>query len=234
MRSFSIPVSLSILMFGPHPDDFDCMAITFQLLKRNGNIIEVGVVRSATGIEDSYRLGLTPESKARLRENEQRDSCSFFGLPNTNLTFLELEENMEGPIISNKNLNRLRNYFLSKRHNIVFLPHGSDTNGGHKSIYTMLSKLLNKANHPVTLFLSIGPRTTKIQIDVYTEFEQKDADWKGKLLRIHDSQQHRNLTTRGYGFDERILNSNQNTAQLLSIGAPYAEGFQLEFYGLAH
>ena len=231
IRTLPIPVSLEILVLGPHPDDFDVIGVTLRLLKLNGNRIEVGVVRSATGVEHSYRPCLTMEAKSQIRENEQRKSCQFFGLSEINLTFLNLEEDEEGPIRSPKNLNCLREFIRPRLPDIVFLPHGSDTNGGHRSVYAMISQLASMTNHPLILFLSIGPRTFHVRIHTFTEFEEEEAIWKGQLLRIHDSQQHRNLKTRGHGFDERILDSNRKMAQRISIGVPYAEAFQVEFYG---
>jgi LmbE family N-acetylglucosaminyl deacetylase len=234
IRSLWIPASLKILVLGPHPDDFDAVGVTLYILKQNGNKIDVGVVRSATGVEDSYRPRLTPEARAQLRENEQLNSCLFFGLSQTNLTFLNLDEDEEGPVSSPKNLGCLRDFLLPRLADIVFLPHGNDTNGGHRSMYAMISHLASVAGYPLVLFLSIGPRTIRMRIDAYTEFGEEEANWKARLLRIHGSQQHRNLKTRGHGFDERILGSNRKTAQQLSIGFPYAEAFQVEFYGLTH
>jgi len=43
---------------------------------------------AVVGIEDSYRPGLTLSGKADLREQEQRRSLQFFGLPWDALTFL--------------------------------------------------------------------------------------------------------------------------------------------------
>lgn len=231
IRSVSIPASYKIMVVSPHPDDFDAISVTLRLLKQNGSRIDVGVVRSVTGVEGSYRSGLSPVEKVKLRENEQRSSCLFFGLPMANLTFLNLDEDEEGPINSPKNLSRLKDFILPRLPDIVFLPHGSDTNRGHRSMYAMMSYLASTTGYPPVLLLNIGPRTIRILIHAYTEFEKEEANWKGELLRIHDSQQHRNLTTRGYGFDERILESNRKTAQRLSIGAAYAEAFQIELYG---
>ncbi len=233
VHSLAIPASLKILMLGPHPDDFDTIGVTLRFFKQNGNRIDVGVVRSVTGVEDSYRSGLTPEAKAQLRENEQRNSCLFFGLSMTNLTFINLDENEEGPISSAKNMSNLRNFVLPRQPDIVFMPHGNDTNGGHRNVYAMMSKLASQADQTLVLFLSMGPRTIRMRTDVYTEFEEEEANWKAQLLRIHDSQQHRNLTTRGYGFDDRILDSDRRIAQRLSIKAPYAEAFEVEFYGFS-
>ncbi len=39
-----------------------------------------------SGVEDSFCSPPTPAAKARVREEEQRASCKFFGLPEANLT----------------------------------------------------------------------------------------------------------------------------------------------------
>ena len=56
------------------------------------------------------------------------------------------------------------------------------------------------------------------------------AAWKRKLLRFHRSQQQRNLNQRGYGMAQRILRMDQDSAELCSADAPYAEIFELEFF----
>lgn len=231
LMSLAIPPCFRILMLGPHPDDFDSVGVTLRLLKENANRIDAGVGRSVTGIEDSYHPSLTPEMKAQIRENEQRTSCLSFGLPMKNLTFLDLEEDEEGPVNSSKNTDDLRKYLLPRQPDIVFLPHGNDTNGGHRSVYAMVSKLTPELGKPLALFLSMSPRTVDMRIDAYTQFGEDEANWKGHLLRIHDSQHQRNLNTRGHGFDHRVLETNRAAAQQLSIEAPYAEAFQIELCG---
>jgi hypothetical protein len=70
-----------------------------------------------------------------------------------------------------------------------------------------------------------------MRCDVYQGFREDEAAWKRKLLRFHRSQQQRNLNKRGYGMDERILRMDQNSAELYSVDALYAEIFELEFFG---
>jgi LmbE family N-acetylglucosaminyl deacetylase len=48
-----------MLALAPHPDDFDAIGVTLKHIRRNGNPIEVGVVRTGSGVEDSYRPDLT-------------------------------------------------------------------------------------------------------------------------------------------------------------------------------
>jgi hypothetical protein len=64
--------------------------------------------------------------------------------------------------------------------------------------------------------------------DVILPFDEATAAWKRALLRIHRSQQQRNLNTRGHGFDERILRVNRESAARLGAAEPFAETFELE------
>jgi hypothetical protein len=72
--------------------------------------------------------------------------------------------------------------------------------------------------------------TIALRMDLYTGFDEEEAPWKAQLLRFHDSQQHRNLTTRGAGFDARILADNRQTARELGLARPFAEAFEIELY----
>ena len=69
-----------------------------------------------------------------------------------------------------------------------------------------------------------GMRTTT----AYTPFGEDVARRKAELLRCHRSQHVRNLRTRGYGLDERILEVNRHAAQRLGLAEPYAEAFEIE------
>jgi hypothetical protein len=57
------------------------------------------------------------------------------------------------------------------------------------------------------------------------------------LLKIHDSQQERNIHSRGIGFDERILHMNHlswrhlvETSTPVRSWAKYAEVFEIELF----
>jgi LmbE family N-acetylglucosaminyl deacetylase len=233
LRCLDLPQSLRLLALGPHPDDFDVNAVTLRLFKENGNSIHVGVVRVGSGVEDSYCSSPTLQAKAALREKEQRDSCQFFGLPDSCLTFLDLDLNEKAQTKENpQNLRRLRDFILSIRPDIVFLPHGNDTNTGHQRMYSMFRRIAVEANHPLVAFLNLDPKTIGMHTDIFTEFGKEEAEWKARMLRFHDSQHQRNLNTRGHGFDDRILRVNSQIARELGIDAAYAEAFELEFFGL--
>jgi LmbE family N-acetylglucosaminyl deacetylase len=223
----------SILVLAPHPDDFDAIGVTLGYFQEKGNPLYVAVATAgASGVEDGFCSPPTDGTKARLREDEQRASCRFFGLPEGHLTFLRLEEDEGGhPVDSTANLERLRQSFLNRSPAFVFLPHGHDTNPGHERIYAMFYQVAQEAKSPLAVFLNRDPKTVSMRCDIYLGFREEEAAWKGELLRFHRSQHQRNLNQRGYGFDERILRVNRQSAQACSLEVPYAEVFQLEFFG---
>jgi len=231
IRSIDFPATSKVLVLGPHPDDFDAVGVTMRIFQHNDNAIYVAVVRTGSGVEDAYCSPATLEAKAALREEEQRQSCRFFGLADECLTFLDMEQDDAAqPIDTPVNLDTLKNYVLQRRPDLVFLPHGNDTNSGHRIVYALFQRMAREAGYPVVAFLSKDPKTIAMRIDAFTAYEDAEARWKGQLLRFHGSQQQRNLNTRNHGFDERILAVDRQTAQELGIAQPYAEAFELEFY----
>lgn len=232
LHSLKLPKDLRILVLAPHPDDFDEIGITMRFFMDNGNPLYVGVVSSgASGVEDDFCSSPTPKAKAEIREKEQRESCDFFGLPDSHLTFLRLQEDLAShPVENHENFERVQQYFLEKQPDLVFLPHGNDTNPGHQRTYAIFRKIALRAGYPITAFLNRDPKTIHMRHDLYTVFGSKDAEWKSQLLRFHRSQHQRNLNTRNHGFDERILKVNRQIAQEISETALYAEAFELEFW----
>ena len=225
----ALPPTLRLLVVAPHPDDFDTIGVTLRHFARNGNPLELGVVRTGSGVEDAYRPGLTLAGKAALREREQRDSLRFFGLPESALTFLALANDDEDqPVDTPANLAALAAFVTAKAPDIVFLPHGNDTNSGHRVMYALVRQIARRAPRPPTLLLCRDPKTIAMRADLYTPFGPDEARWKAELLRFHDSQQQRNLRTRHAGFDDRILQSNRQAARELAIRAEYAETFEVE------
>jgi LmbE family N-acetylglucosaminyl deacetylase len=186
----------------------------------------------ASGVEDQFCSTPSAEVKAKIREEEQRASCQFLGLPETRLAFLRLEEDETGQLEQNQiNVGRLREQLLSRRPSLVFLPHGHDTNFGHQRIYAIFRQVAQVAGYPLVAFLNLDPKTIQMRCDVYLGFGETAAAWKAELLRFHRSQHQRNLNQRGYGFDERILGVNRHSAEACSLETPYAEVFELEFFG---
>ncbi|MCZ6480037.1 MAG: PIG-L family deacetylase [candidate division NC10 bacterium] len=232
LHSIQVPKELVTLVLAPHPDDFDEIGITMRFFKDNGNLIYVAVLSSgASGVEDGFCSAPTRKAKGEIRESEQRESCTFFGLPESHLSFLRLEEDHMGDIIENEvNVDRVRDHFLQMRPDVVFLPHGNDTNIDHHRTYSIFRRIASGAGYSITAFLNRDPKTISMRHDVYTVFGEKDAEWKGQLLRFHESQQQRNLNTRNHGLDERVLRVNRTSAQENLQMTTYAEVFELEFF----
>lgn len=130
------------------------------------------------------------------------------------------------------NTETLRKFIRVQQPDIVFLLHGNDTNSGHRVMYSMFRRIALQSERPLVALMNRDNKTIKMRIDLYNAFEEEQAEWKAELLRFHASQHQRNLNTRGYGFDKRILGGNQCIAKELSLAEEYAEAFEVEFYGM--
>ena len=227
-----MPSRLRALILGPHPDDFDEIAVTLRRLADNGNPLYAAVVRSGSGVSDSYAPGLDWEKKAEIRDREQQASLRFFGLSESHLVFLSLDNDTgEGQLCESlRNREILRALIDSLNPDLLFLPHGNDTNSAHRALYAMVRGIVVELNRPVTLLLSRDPKTVALRADLYTPFDEAEAGWKAEMLRFHDTQHQRNLATRGHGLDARILEGNRQFARELSLGASFAEVFEVEAY----
>jgi len=228
----SIPQDMCLLVLAPHPDDFDEIGITLRFFRDNGNPIYLSVLTSgASGVVDSFCTQSDNETKAAVREQEQRRSCHFFGLRDTHLNFLMLSEDHDGHILENpENLEQIRCCVHEIRPAIVFLPHGNDTNACHRRTYTMFMRIALEAAFPLAAFLNKDPKTIHMRYDMYTAFGIDGAEWKATLLRFHLSQHQRNLNTRGKGFDERILEVNRQIAGECPGDQEFAEVFECAFW----
>ncbi|NQT93554.1 MAG: PIG-L family deacetylase [Lentisphaerae bacterium] len=233
VRELPLPSTLRAMVLAPHPDDFDAIGVTLKFLSDNGNPILVRVVRTGSGIEDAYRPGLTLAEKADLREDEQRRSLQFFSLPEDCLAFLALSNDADDqPEDSPENRAAIASLVQKEAPDIVFLPHGNDTNSGHRVMYSLFARAARQVRRPLVAFLNRDPKTVEMRIDLYMPFGQEEADWKALLLRFHDSQHQRNLLSRGHGFDDRILGVNRAIAQDLSLRCEYAEAFEVEMFNM--
>jgi len=226
----AIPTDLRVAVLAPHPDDFDAIAVTLKLFLDNGNPIELGVVPTGGGILDSYAPGTTPAERTRLRQEEQRASLAFFGLPEASVAFLDMARDgaEDQPLDTAGNEEIVEGFLSRTRPAIVFLPHGNDTNEGHRNVYAMFSRAAKRLAPPPAAFLIRDPKTVNMQVHAYTPFDADTAAWKAEMLRFHDSQHQRNLQTRGHGFDERILAVNRCIAAELALDCEYAEAFEIE------
>ncbi len=220
-----IPKNLKVLVLAPHPDDFDAIAVTLKIFRDNASHIELAVISGAeSGVEDSFCKNHPGMTKAHIRKEEQLESCKFFGLSESQVNFLHLKEDEDGsPVESEDNLKILEIYIARISPDIVFMPHWNDTNVGHRRTYSMFKKIAKG----VKIYLNRDPKTIKMRQDIYTLFDEEDAIWKAELLRCHKSQHQRNLNTRNHGFDERILQVNQQIAKEGGCAAPYAEVFDI-------
>lgn len=229
LRDGGIPREARLLVMAPHPDDFDAIGGTLKFLFSQGHSLHVLVAGTGSGIEDTYRPGLNRAGRAKLREEEQRNSARFFGLPTDCLTFLNLNNDPidDQPLDTPDNLAILEELVTQIDPDIIFLPHGNDTNSGHRAIYSLACQIKAHSQHSLTLLLNRDAKTISMRHDLYYPFGHEEAAWKAELLRFHNSQQQRNLNTRGHGFDERVLALDRQTAHELSLAEPYAEVFEV-------
>jgi LmbE family N-acetylglucosaminyl deacetylase len=236
LPSLELPIPLRVAVLAPHPDDFDAIGVTLRFLHGHGNTIDLAVLTSgASGVEEGFGGAFTVAEKSALREGEQRASCHFFGLPAPRLEFLRLKEDDEGhPEDTPENLRLVRDYVLARTPDLVFLPHGNDSNPGHQRTYAFFQKVSQEASLSLAACLNRDPKTIAMRHDLYYAFGEEEARWKGELLRFHQSQHQRNLHSRGHGFDDRILAVNRQIAAGLSLSTLFAEVFELEFYDGAH
>jgi len=232
LREYPFSSSLRLLVLAPHPDDFDAIAVTLKFFQENGNPIGLVVLTGASsGVEDAFLSHPTKERKEQIRESEQKDALNFFGLPLSNVTFLRLPEDRHGDLNLNDETRLIvGQLFQDFSPDLIFLPYGEDTNVGHQRAFSLARELAATTSKAVLAFYNQDPKTTEIRLDAFMEFDERASSWKREMLRFHQSQQTRNLRTRGHGFDERILNTNRETARQIGIEGKYAEGFQLELF----
>lgn len=229
-KDIILPSGIKIVILAPHPDDFDAIAVTLKKFQKCGADLALAVISGAeSGVEDSFMVDFQTKSKAEIREEEQISSCLFFGLKKDNITFLHLSEDNNGdPIDNSSNHEIIKNYIVKLSPDIIFLPHGNDTNMGHVRTYAMCKQVINETTLKPILFLNRDPKTIKMRNDAYVVFNEEEANWKGELLKYHKSQDQRNLNQRGHGFDERVLAVNRKIAKELPEEFNYAEVFEIE------
>ena len=226
MQEIAFPIPLRIAMLAPHPDDFDAVAVSMRLLQRRGHEIHVAVLTSgASGVEDGFQGACTPDEKAAIREAEQRASCELFGLPPEQLRFLRLWEN-EDPSADEA---RLRDYLGAIQPELVFLPHGNDSNRTHRRTFESFHSIASQDRMQLWACMNLDAKTLGMRSDLLMYFGEEEATWKARLLRLHRSQHERNLRSRGIGFDERVLSVNRHAAA--GSSHPYAEAFEVQRYG---
>ena len=224
------PAGLAVAVLGPHPDDFDCIAVTLRHLQSHGARLQVAVLSTGvSGVEDTDAEPPTPAHKAALRRAEQRESCRRFGLPADDLHFLPLAEDADGEPADRPDSARLVGDFLMRvRPDLVFLPHGHDQKGGHRNVYALFRAAMAARRLSAWALLNRDPKTVALRLDAGLPYDAAAAAWKADLLRCHVTQQQRNLRHRGSGFDTRILAMDRRSAAELGWNAAGAEAFELE------
>jgi LmbE family N-acetylglucosaminyl deacetylase len=219
------PARMTVLVLAPHPDDFDAIGVSLHQLQEQGHELHLAVLTGgASGVDDGFDGAQDTAAKTALREAEQRASCTFFGLPAARCRFLRLWHH---PADAAQDAERLRTHVLALQPQLVFMPHGNDSNSTHRRTCQSLIELA--AHERLTLWacLNQDAKTLQMRSDLYTAFDPALADWKARLLRHHRSQQQRNLRTRGSGFDGRVLQLNRDAATALGLDLPFAEVFEL-------
>jgi LmbE family N-acetylglucosaminyl deacetylase len=243
------PANGKVLVLGPHPDDPESVSITSRILMRLGcDIWTTIVTMSPSGVEDEYAQRWqsndfipVERKKIEIRRKEQTLATEQFGLPIGRLTFLGIEEN--GGIDSPQNSAKIMDHLLSIAPDIVIMPIGKDPNRTHARLFQVFREnakdLALKTEKTVVALYNEDPKTVEIRHDLFVLFGEESARWKRTLLRVHDSQQQRNMNSRGIGFDERILRMNHLSYKRLQEILPHAEGsaryaevFEIELFDL--
>jgi len=232
LGDLQLPDRARVAVTGPHPDDFDAIAVAMRWFHRRGHVVELAVLtRGTSGVDDGYAGAHSVEQKTLLREQEQRESCALFGLAPEALRFLRLADDESGKLsLGDQNRAAVSEFLTAAQPDIVFLPHGKDSNVAHQRTCRLVIDIVERERLSILLCLNEDPKTLEIRRDLVVEFEQAEADWKGRLLTTHASQQARNLRTRGNGVDARLLEANRQSAAQVGAAMPYAECFELALY----
>jgi LmbE family N-acetylglucosaminyl deacetylase len=212
---------MTVLMLAPHPDDFDAIGVTLQHLHEQQHTLHLAVLTGGTHGVDG---GGSVDEKTAQREGEQRDSCRFFGLPAARCHFLRL---WEDPLAAEQDDTRLRALILGLQPDLVFMPHGNDSNATHRRTFQSFCAIAADERLTLQACLNQDAKTLGMRSDLYVAFDTPIADWKAQLLCHHRSQQQRNLRARGVGFDARVLQLNRDAAAALGVAEPCAEVFEL-------
>jgi LmbE family N-acetylglucosaminyl deacetylase len=229
LRDLVFPRPLNLLVLAPHPDDFDAIGLSLRHLHRQGHAVHVAVLTAgAGGVDDGFAGATDAAAKTALREAEQRDSCAF--LAPQRLSFLRLWEGAADAADGAQHTAdaaRLAQWILTRSPDLLFMPHGNDSNRTHRRTYEAVCAVAARHELPAWACLNQDAKTREMRVDLYFDFDEEDAAWKAQLLRCHGSQQARNLRTRASGFDARVLQVNRQAAQQLRTERAYAETFEL-------
>ena len=248
------PRKARVLVLGPHPDDPESVAITLRLLLKSGCDLRYAIVTmSPSGVHDQdarptapLDLGSVAQRKLAIRRREQILAAEALGLTEERISFLCLGENEGGTLSDSRENKAMINRLLeSTMPDIAIMPTGQDSNITHAWVHRVFreyaEQLARKRRRPLVGLYNEDPKTTSMRTDLLVLFGEESALWKRALLKIHDSQQKRNLRLRQMGFDDRILNMNRRRFKQSSgscdfdlySAAGYAEAFEIERFGFS-
>lgn len=228
LDDLALPAPLRIAVLAPHPDDFDAIGISMRRLLARGHRIALAVLTSGSnGVENGFGGACTPAEKAALREAEQLAACARLGLPAAHIDFLRLWQRGD----DDADDVRLRAWLHAQRTQLAFMPHGNDRNATHRRVHDTVRRIAEADRLDVWCCLNRDAKTVSMRTDLYSCFDDEEARWKAQLLRLHASQQSRNLHLRGEGFDDRVLRVNRTHACGRHADHRYAETFELRHYG---
>ncbi len=197
-----------------------------------GHRIDLAVLtRGTSGVDDGYAGAHTVEQKTLVREQEQRESCTLFGLDPSAVRFLRLADDESRKLsVAEPNRAAVSAFLAEVEPDVIFLPHGNDSNVAHQRTYQLVADTVRNEQRSVLLCLSEDPKTLELRRELAVGFTDETAAWKSRLLRTHASQQARNLRLRGEGVDLRLLDTNRKAATIVGATSPYAECFELAQY----
>jgi LmbE family N-acetylglucosaminyl deacetylase len=248
-----LPCKARVLVLGPHPDDPESVAITIRLLLRSGCDIRYAIVSmSPSGVQDQdvaptdhLKVTSLMERKIALRRREQILAGAALGVTEERIRFLCLDKNERGTLSDcQENWAEINLLLESTIPDIVIMPVGQDPNQTHAWVHRVFrehaKRHAEERRRPIVALYNEDPKTTSMRTDLFVLFGEESARWKRALLRIHDSQQKRNLRLRQMGFDERILQVNRRRFKQVSgsydfdlFSAGYAEAFEIERFGFS-
>ncbi len=218
-----IPEGVKVLALAPHSDDFDINAITLKHFQEAGATIKLDVLSLDNGVEADFEPQ-TPQ--ALIRKREQLASLAFFGLPLEMVNFLDTVCDETGQTKYHpENKEIIANSVKNFAPDIILMPHPNDSNPAHRSVAKMLYEI--ELNKGTMIMHNHDPKTVSMNPNAFMPFDSVQAKWKAELLRHHKSQHSRNLKTRGYGFDERLLNVSREIAKNYKLNCEYAELFEV-------
>jgi LmbE family N-acetylglucosaminyl deacetylase len=216
-----------VLVLGPHPDDFDAIAVTLRQAQAAGAVLRLAVLTTGgSGVDPADYPDLDREGRIALREAEQRASCARFGLPTDAVRFLRLDARTGGELAEDEpNRAQLDALLTEWLPDLICLPHPDDPNLAHQRTFALARTAVARTGRPIPALLNRDPKTRALRSDLAVRFGEEAAEWKRGLLRLHASQQRRNLRTRNAGLDDRILGMNSTDAAALGVPG-YAEVFE--------